>query len=146
MSLLPAGSHGLVLSPEVDCSLSVEVSSSQVRFLVSGEGEHRKRYRDRQINSDLTGFNFVLELTCHRAVLSEDRAPVSIRVVVDNLKRLSESVNTHDVHHGSEDLSVVGLLPGAVSVNDSRSDEVSVREAGDFGFSTVKENLLVRVL
>jgi len=145
VALLPPGSHGLVLGPEVDRALPVEVGSSQVGLLVACEREHGQWHWDGQIDTDLSSLDFVLELSGYGAVLSEERAAVSVLVRVNQLERLGEVVHSHDVHHGSEDFLVVTFLAGFVSVNNSGSHEVSVREVGNLGVSSVEEDLEIRV-
>jgi hypothetical protein len=60
---LPARSDGLPLGVEVNSSLTVEVGSSPHRGFVSCEGEHGKWDWDREVNTDLTGFDLVDKFT-----------------------------------------------------------------------------------
>ena len=60
---LPSGSNGFPLSEELDGSFTVEVACSHETVLVTCEGEHGERNGDGKINTDLTSFDFVLELS-----------------------------------------------------------------------------------
>jgi len=83
--LLPSGSDGLPLRVEIDGTLTVEVSGSPHRFLISSKAEHWKWYWNSKVNSNLTGFDLMLELSGGGSGFSHNRNTISKLVCVDQI-------------------------------------------------------------
>ncbi len=79
---LPASCHCLPLSVKLDSALSVEVSSTPHRVLVSGKGEHWEWNGDGQIYANLPGLNLSLEFAGSVAISCEDGAAVAPAVAI----------------------------------------------------------------
>lgn len=141
--LLPAGSDGLPLSVESNCTFTVEVGGSPHGGLVSSEGEHWEWDWDWQVDTDLTGLNLGLILTGGVSVLCEDRGTVTPWVGVDKINSLLEGVNTDDVHDWSEDFLLVAFHIGSAVVNDGWSNPVSVWISVDLDATTVEQKFSV---
>ena len=69
---LPASGDSLPLSVELNCALAVEVGDAPHAGLVAREREHGKGDGNRQVDSDLTGFDFSLEFTSSVSIACED--------------------------------------------------------------------------
>jgi len=74
-----------VLSEETGSSFTVEVSVSLERVFVSGEGEHRKGDGDGEIDTDLSSFDVVLEVSGGRPGFGEYGGSVSVSVGVNEV-------------------------------------------------------------
>ena len=85
LRFLPSGSNSLPGGVEVDGSLTVEVAGSPHGGLVSSEGEHRKWDGEREVKTDLSGFNLSLELSLDVTVGGEAGNTVTPGVLVDEL-------------------------------------------------------------
>ena len=98
--IFPSGSDCLHLGEELLSGLSVEVQVSAERSLSSGEGEHGEGDGDGKVNSDLGGFNLVLEFTGSTSRSGEDGSSVS--VLVTELKRERGKIRASPVSGGTE--------------------------------------------
>lgn len=97
---LPEARDCLLLRVEVDTRLSIECvrTTSRDRLLVAREAEHGKRHRDRNVDTNLTGFNFLLESSGGRAGRCEDSCAVAVLVLVDEVNCIVEGghVQAHE--------------------------------------------------
>lgn len=104
---LPSGSDGLPLSEELNSALAVEVAYTSEATLASGEGEHRKRHWNGKVNSDLSGINFMLELSSSVAILGKDCSTVAIVVAVNQVKSFLEVVSSDNYQNRPKDFLVI---------------------------------------
>lgn len=83
----PQAGHGLLLGIELETRLAVESvgAAASNALLVSGEGEHGEWHGDRDIDTDLTGFNVLLEAGGGWAGAGEDGGSVAVLVLVDEV-------------------------------------------------------------
>lgn len=111
---LPQTRHGLPLRVEPQTVLSIEVTcpSSSNRLLVSSEGEHRQRHRNRHVNTQLAGLHLLLEARRGRAGSCEDSCTVTVGVVVDQLDRFVDGLDVHTNDDGAKDLFRVAFHVG----------------------------------
>ena len=72
--------------------------------LPAAEGVVRHRHRDRDVDPDHADLDLVGELPRRPAVVGEDRHPVAVRVVVDQLHALVVALHPHHRQHRPEDL------------------------------------------
>lgn len=129
----PSCGDSLELSIEVNTSFSIEVVLSSEAVLVSSEREHRKRDWDRQIDSNLSCLNFILEFPGMSTATGEDGSTVAVlipmgnpRLLVDDINRFIESLNSHDDHDWTEDLFLVAGHLGGNIVDQGRANEVTL--------------------
>lgn len=144
--LLPPGSDSLPLSVELNGSFTVEVSSSPHRSLVSSEREHREWDRNRQVDSNLSGLDFVLEFSSVSSGLGENGNTITPRVAVDELDGLIKSLHSADDHNRSKEFIIVTVHTRLSMINDGRANPVSIRKAVNLGVSSIKKNLCTLVL
>jgi len=137
--LLPARSNGLPLSVEVNSSLTVEVGSSPHGGLVSGEGEHGEWDWDGEVDSDLSGLDFVNEFTGDVSVLGEKSNTVTPRVGVDEVNSFLNGLDALNAHDGSEDLFVVAVHSGVDVHDDGGSNPVSVGVSFNLDITSIEE-------
>jgi len=83
--LLPSSSDSFPLSEERDSTLTIEVADTHETALATSERKHRERNRDWQIDTDLTTFDVMLEFPGTVTISGEDRTPISIRVLVNEV-------------------------------------------------------------
>jgi len=141
--LLPASRDSLPLSVELDGSLSVEVRGTPHAVLVTREREHREGHRDRKVDTNLTGFDLSLELTCDVTVLGEDRSSISPSVVVDEIDGVLGSVNAYNLHDRSKDLFFIAVNASAHMVDNGWSDPVSIRIALNLDATAIEKEFAV---
>jgi len=122
----PSGGDGLLLSVEEDTSLTVEVEISSEGVLVTGEGEHGQGDGDGNVDTDLTGVDFVLELSGEGSGSGEEGATITPTIFVDELDGFFESVDSDDTEDGAKDFFIVALHTGLNVVEDSGADEVTL--------------------
>lgn len=73
--------------------LSVEVRIAEERTTRTGEGEHGKRNRNRDVNANLSNIDILGELSRCRSVGRENGCAIAVRIVVDEIDRIVECVN-----------------------------------------------------
>ena len=110
---LPSRSNGLPLSVESNSSLSVEVCGTPHACLISGEREHGQRNWERQVDSHLSGFDFMLELSGVTSRAGKDRDTISESVTVKNIDTFLKGINSNDGHDWSEDFLIKTYLTRA---------------------------------
>jgi hypothetical protein len=106
---LPEASHSLLLRIELHARLSIESirTPASHRLLVAGEREHGQGDRDRDVDSDLSGFDFLLEAGGGRAGAGEDGGAVAVFVCVDEGDCVVERGDVEADEDGAEDLFFV---------------------------------------
>jgi len=121
---LPQTRHGLPLRVKPQAILSIEVTcpSSSNRLLVSSEGEHRQRHRNRHVDTQLAGLHLLLEARRGRAGPRKDSCTVAVGVVVDQLDRFVNGLDVHTNDDGAEDLFRVAFHMGFHVCDDGGTD------------------------
>jgi len=137
----PSGSDSLLLGVEENTSLTVEVKVTSERVLVSGEGEHGKGDGDGNVDTNLTGVDFMLELSGSGSRLGEEGATITPTVFIDELDGFFEGVNSDDTEDGAEDFFIVALHTGFNVIEDSGSNEVTLGVFRMDEASTIEGNL-----
>jgi hypothetical protein len=79
---LPSGSDSLPLSVECNGTLSIKVCCSPHGRFVTSETEHWKWNWDWKIDTNLSSFDLMLELSCITTRLSEDSNTITLWVIV----------------------------------------------------------------
>src|SRR3954454_20569025 len=108
----PAARHDFSAGVEVDALRPVDVAVTEQRLVPAAEGVVGDGNRDRHVDPHHAGLYVELELTGDAAVAGEDRRPVSVRIVVDQLQRLVVGADAHDPEHRPEDLVAIGVHLG----------------------------------
>lgn len=105
--------------------LSVEiVTRTDVRFLVSSEGEHWKRNWNWNIDSDLSSLNLMLEFSRSSSVVRENGGTVAPLVAVDKSDGLIKSLGFDGAENGAENLFLVSSHARFTSRDDGWSDKL----------------------
>ena len=121
---LPEAGDSLLLSVELHTGLAVESVGSATGdgLLVAGEGEHGKGDGNRDVDSNLTGLDLLLEASRGCAGACEDGGAVAVFVCVDEGDGVVEGGDVEADEDGTEDfLLVAGHLGGHVC-DDSGAD------------------------
>src|SRR5438552_11125255 len=124
----PAGSDDLAAGVELDPLRPVHVQVAEERRLPATEAVIGDGHGDRHIDADHAHVDVELELARGSAVAGEDRHPVAVRVVVDQLDRLRIAGHWDELQHRAEDLVAVALLlrRDAVEQRDSQEEPLSI--------------------
>jgi len=132
----------LELSVEMHTGLAVEiVAGTDVRFLVSSEGEHWKRNWDWNVDSDLSSLNLMLELSGGSSVVGEDGGTVAPLVVVHKSDGFIESFGFDGAENGAEDFFLVSSHARLAAGDDSWADEVALFVARNGRVSAVEKKV-----
>lgn len=134
---LPSGSDCFPLSPELNCTLSIEIASAPHAHLVSCEGEHWKRNRDWKIDTDLSTFNFVLELSSSVSVLCEDSNSVTVLICINHINGFLCGVSSDNAHNRSENFFIVAFHAWFNIINNGRTDKVTFFKSLNFVSSSI---------
>lgn len=97
--LLPSLGDGLPLGVESHSTLSVEVGGSPHGLLVTGEGEHGQGDGDWEVDTNLSSLDFVNEFSGVSSGSGKDSCTVSVRVIVDKLDGVLNSVGSVNDHN-----------------------------------------------
>ncbi len=135
---LPSGGDGLPLSEELDSTLAVEVAGSPETGLAASEGEHGKRDRNGEVDTNLTALSLVLELSGSVAILSEDSSTITASMIVHKINSLLESIDSNNNHNGSENFLIIDVHAWLNVVNNGGADKVALFKAWDLNSSTVE--------
>src|SRR5690349_22353064 len=84
----PARRDDLAARIELDPLGAVHVQVAEEARLPATEAVIGDRHRDRDVDPDHPGVHLELELPCRPTVTGEDRRPVAVRVLVDELDRV----------------------------------------------------------
>jgi len=125
------------LSVELHSTLAVEVRGAPHACLIARKREHRQWHWDRQVNADLTSFDFGLELAGCVTVFCKDRAAVAPLVRVNEVDCLLKCVDSHNIHYGSEDLLFVTSHSLGAIVYDGGTNPVAVWISLDLDTTTI---------
>jgi hypothetical protein len=87
------------LGVELNSSLAIEIQIALNGSSATSEGEHGQRYRDRDIDSNLTDIDFFGELASNTARVGKDGGSVSISISIDDFNRFIESLCLHTDEH-----------------------------------------------
>lgn len=138
MFFFPSGGDGLKLSVESHTLLSVEVQVTTEGTLATGEGEHGKRNGNGKVDTNLTTFNVMLEVSSSRTGSGEDGGTVTPLIVVNELDGFFKSVNVNNTKSRSEDFFLVTGHMRLNVVNNGGTNEVTLRVLGILVSSTVQ--------
>lgn len=105
----PQRRNSLPLCIEPDTILSIEVkhSRSSNTSLVTSEGEHGKGNGDRNVNSNLTRLDTLLEVSRARSGLGKDDCTITPFVAVDKINCTVDCIRIYAEQHRAEDLLLV---------------------------------------
>jgi hypothetical protein len=138
---VPVSSNSLCLSEELNSLSAIEVEVTTEGSARASEGNHRERNRDRDVDTNLTDIDFMLEFASCSAASSEDGGTVTVRVGVDELDGVFESVDLHDTESGGEDFFLVACHFGGDVSDESRTEPVATFHSGDGELTTVDGDL-----
>jgi len=139
---LPSCCDSLPLSVELNSTFSVEVAHSPHTVFVSCEGEHRKRYGNWEIYTNLSAFNFMLEFPSCITGSCKDSGTVSIFARINEVHCFLESFSSHNAKNRPENLFVIGSCAWFAVINYCCSNEVSIRVSWNFHSSPIKKYLV----
>lgn len=91
-------------------------------LLVSGKGEHRERHGDGDVDTNLAGFNVLLETGGSGAGAGEDGGAVAVFILVDQVDGVVQSVDGETDQDGAEDLLLVACHLGSDVGDDGGAD------------------------
>lgn len=123
---LPSGSNGLPLSKELNCTLAVKVCNSSEAVFSTSEREHREWNWNWKINSNLSWFNFMLELSGSVAVLSENSGSIAPSVFVDDINTFLQGLYSNNNHNWSKNFIIIYWHAWSSVINNSWANEVTV--------------------
>lgn len=136
----PVSGDGLVLGKEVNSGLTVEVKITEEGALVTGEGEHWERDRNRDVDTDLTGLDFLLELVASSTGVGEDGGAVTIFVSVDQGDGIVKVLLFKNNQDWTKDLLIVASHAGLNAGDDGWTDKVTVRVTVSSEVTAIKSN------
>ena len=124
----PQTRHSLLLRIELQPRLAIECvrTTSSNTLLVTRERKHGQRHGDGHVDTDLAGFDLLLELGGGGARAGEDGGAVAVLVLVDQFDGVVEGWGVEADEDWAEDLLAVAFHVGGDVGDDGGADLVWV--------------------
>ena len=131
----PQAGHGLLLCVELQPRLAVECvrTTSSNTLFVTREREHGQRHGDGHVDTDLAGFDLLLELGGGGTRAGEDGGAVAVLVLVDQFDGVVEGGGVEADEDGAEDLLAVAFHVWGDVRDDGGADLVRVSKGYNQG-------------